>query len=70
MKITDTVDNLFLTKLRFEQLADQLEAADHRLAAVELRKQLEKMSEQFMDLERVLKNHKVTIAVTLQEGGQ
>ncbi|MBT2784782.1 MULTISPECIES: hypothetical protein [unclassified Halomonas] len=62
MKITNTVDSLFLTKLRFEQLANDLEAAGHELGAAELRHQLEKMSQQFMDLERVLKNHQVAIS--------
>jgi|25BtaG_2_1085352.scaffolds.fasta_scaffold00165_20 hypothetical protein len=62
MNIQTTMDNLFITKVRFEELANALAERGHQMAAAELQRELEKISKQLMQLEHVLKVYQVDIA--------
>lgn len=64
MNIQTTMDNLFITKVRFEKLANALAERGHQMAAAELQRELDKISEQLMQLEHVLKAYQVDIAAT------
>jgi hypothetical protein len=62
MNIQTTMDGLYITKVRFDYLAEELEAAGHTMAAEEVKREAFQMSERFMQFERVLKNYQVEIA--------